>query len=391
MIVMKFGGSVLSSSRGLRRVAEILSEPDVQPALVVVSAIGSTTRELERVAMLARDAAAADARDAAESLFAAHTVVIDEAIRSTAVRGALMVQLQECRRELDLLIEGISITRQLTPRTLDTVMAIGESLSRHLVHHALIDAGLDACSIDARQVVVTDSTFGYATPLPDRTALRAEHDLRPLMDRHPIVVVQGFVGRSEDGVTTTMGKESSNLTAVLLASVLGIHDVTIFTDVPGVRSADPSLCPDTLPRPTMSYAEARLAAVHGVKILYPTMIEPAENAGVAITIAGIASDTVGTQAKMTAEVTRISASGGPCGPIVTAQLSADTCVLTCIFGEGMVWLQTVTDVLTQCAVTQFDLVWSAAERVGTVTLPSTAYRQALILLHQHMMIHETRP
>ena len=383
MIVMKFGGSVLGSPEGLRRMVQILRERDPKPAVVVVSAMGSSTRDLERIATLARDGSASEAMVAADALLAIHQILVDQTIADEAMREGLHGMMQETRRELDALIEGIAITRQLTPRTLDAVMAIGELLSLHIVRHVLTDAGLDACSIDARRVVVTDGMHGNASPLPEQTALRAEHDLRPLLERHPIVVIQGFVGRAEDGVTTTMGKESSNLTAVLLASVLNIHDVMIYTDVPGVRSCDPSVCAATLPRPSMSYAQARLAALHGVKVLYPTMIEPAERAGLSITIAGM-------QEAMT-EVTRISASGGPCGPIVTGTATAGSSILTCVFGSGTAWLDAVRTVVEQCSIEQFDVTWSAADSIGTMTLPERVLHQAMILVHQRMTSHETRP
>lgn len=383
MIVMKFGGSVLGSPEGLRRMARILQERGPEPAIVVVSAMGSTTRDLERMATLSRDGSASKAMTAADALLAMHQTLVDQTIGDIAMRDGLRAMLQETRRELDALIEGIAITRQLTPRTLDSVMAIGEVLSLHIVRHVLADAGLDACSIDARRVLVTDGTYGNASPLPEQTALRAEHDLRPLLDRYPIVVIQGFVGRSEDGVTTTMGKESSNLTAVLLASVLNIHNVMIYTDVPGVRSCDPSICDATLPRPSMSYSQARLAAVHGVKVLYPTMIEPAERVGVSITIAGM-------QEHMT-EVTRISACGGPCGPIVSGTIHLGSGILTCVFGAATAWLDAVRAVAEQCSIEQFDVTWSAADSVGTMTLPERILHQAMIIVHQRLTIHETRP
>lgn len=382
MIVMKFGGSVLGSPEGLRRMARILQERGPEPAVVVVSAMGSTTRDLERLAIRSRDGSASEAMIEADALLDRHQTLVDQTITDVAMRDGLRTMLQETRRELDALIEGITITRQLTPRTLDSVMAIGELLSLHVVRHVLADAGLNACSIDARRVVVTDGTYGNAVPLPEQTALRAEHDLRPLLDRHPVVVIQGFVGRSEDGVTTTMGKESSNLTAVVLASVLDIHNVMIYTDVPGVRSCDPSICDATLPRPSMSYSQARLAAVHGVKVLYPTMIEPAEQAGVSITIAGMQED-------MT-EATQISALGGPCGPIITGTVQGGSAVLTCIFGSATAWLDAVRAVAEQCSIEQFDVTWSAADSVGTITLPERILHQAMIIVHQRLTIHETR-
>jgi aspartokinase len=172
-----------------------------------------------------------------------------------------------------------------------------------------------------------------------------------------------------------MGKESSNLTAVMLAALLHAPTVTIYTDVAGVRSADPMVCAYTLPRPSMSYADARLAATHGVKVLYPTMIDPAERAGVAITIAGVDSEQD--------QSTTIQESGGPCEDIVVLQPTASNmCMVTYLFGNGRTWLQAVDDVLTQCSPASFDMTWLAADRIGTLTIPDTIAEQALRIVHQ---------
>lgn len=355
--------------------ADVVFAQRACPTVVVVSAMASTTRDLESMARLAQTGELAAARKAADAILDRHVAVVQEIALADAAAHGVRAALAEARAEVDGLLEGISITRQVTPRTLDTVLAIGESLALQLAAFVLATSGCSVALLDARRVIVTDDTFGSATPLLDQTSIRIEHDLRPLLAVNSVVVVQGFVGRTEQGVTTTMGKESSNLTAVLLAALLQAPMVRIYTNVAGVRSADPMVCSNTKPRISMSYAEARVAAIHGVKILYPTMIDPAERAGVAITITGMtASDE---------EATTIHANGGPCGPMVILQENTPgRCTVSCVFGDGITWIDAVQSVLTQCAPAWFDMAWSATDRIGTLTIPDAVAEHALRLVHQ---------
>ncbi|MBU3741412.1 MAG: hypothetical protein FGM24_03895 [Candidatus Kapabacteria bacterium] len=381
MMVLKFGGAVLGSADGLRRMVELVRAHGQGPCVIVVSAMASATRDLEYIGALAVRGDRAAATAAADELVGRHRALVTEMLPQDAAAGGLHGLLDAVRAELDALIEGIAITGQLTPRTLDTVLSVGELLSLHIVRHTLAAAGCTACSVDARRIVVTDEVHGQATPLVEQTSMRVEHDLRPLLASHDCVVVQGFVGRSEQGATTTMGKESSNLTAVLLASVLNVPDVVIYTDVAGVRSGDPAECGTTLPRPSMSYAEARHAAVNGVKILYPTMIDPAERASVTVTIASIHGG---------AE-TRIGPDGGPCGPIVITRRVDDTnTTITCVFAAGPAWLEAVRAVTNTSSPSWFDMTWSHADSTGTLTVSSDLAPTAVLTLHDCMTSNETR-
>ena len=380
-MVLKFGGAVLGSAGGLRQMLEIVRAHGQRPCVIVVSAMASATRDLERIGALAVRGDLVAARAAADTLVGMHRVLVSEVLPQDPATEGLHGLLDAVRAELDGLIEGIAITAQLTSRTLDTVLSIGELLSLHIVRHTLAAAGCHVGSVDARRIVVTNTEHGQATPLVEQTSLRVEHELRPLLATHDCVVVQGFVGRSEQGATTTMGKESSNLTAVLLAAILQASDVMIYTDVPGVRSGDPSECGTTLPRPSMSYAEARHAAVNGVKVLYPTMIDPAERAGVTVTIAGIRGG----------DATRIGPGGGPCGPIVITRRVDDTkTTITCVFGSGPAWLEAVRSVTSASSSAWFDMTWSDADRTGTLTISSDLASSAVRTLHDCMTSNETR-
>lgn len=378
---MKFGGAALRTPEGFRRMAQILRRDASRPTLVVVSAFATATRDLEFAARLALGGNVAAAHERLDHVMDDHRALVQSTVPNAEAREALAALLDEVRSEIAALLDGVSILAQLTPRTLDAILAFGEFLALHIARHALSAEGLDVTSLDVRRVLVTDERFGMATPSIERTRLRVEHDLRPLFQDHDVVLVQGFVGRSESGATTTMGKESSNLTAAVLGAVLEASEIVIWTNVAGIRSGDPDVCDVTFPRPTMSYAEARTAAEHGVKLLYPTMIEPAEHAGIPIRIAGVDPQST--------DETTITATGGPCGPIVVIRDVDDTkATLSCVFAPGAPWLHAVAEVVDRLGITdEFDVDRRNALHVAHLTIPRAKARVATILLHELL----TRP
>lgn len=285
---MKFGGAVLASSEGFRHMVEIL-KGERTPSLVVVSAFASATRDLEFAARLAKKNLSTEAFEHVDHILEDHRTLIRQVISDLSARSTLDALLSEVRGTLSNLLRGIAITQQLTKRTLDHVLSFGELLALHIARSVVQYGGIDVITVDAKTVVVTNEEFGQAAPLVEKTRIHVERNLRSLLELHRVVMIQGFVGATAEGTITTMGKESSNLTVTLLGSLLNVSEIIIWTDVEGVRSGDPDCCRNTRVRPVLSYAEAALAAQHGVKILYPTMIAPAEESHIAITIRSAAN------------------------------------------------------------------------------------------------------
>lgn len=334
---MKFGGAVLRDEAGFRCMGKILSTSQT-PVLVVVSAFASATRDLEGAARLAQKGLHDEALAGITALITTHRELVHALFAEDPhLYEAMSDFIDEVGTQLRDLVTGVTITRQLTPRTLDRILAYGELLALHIARHVLQLEKLDVVGIDAGQIVVTTNEHGNAIPLVEKTRVRVEHDLRPLFANHRCVLIQGFVGKTEEGATTTMGKESSNLTASLLGSMLGADEIVIWTDVEGVRSADPDICSDTRLRPNMSYTQARAAARNGLKLLYPTMIDPAERARVPLRIA--------CAHKPEGESTVIDGARHDCKPIVVVSpLAADDrgsdtlTAVTTLFANTRDWL-----------------------------------------------------
>jgi len=335
---MKFGGAVLRNEDGFRCMGKILRTAET-PVLVVVSAFASATRDLEGAARLAQKGLHDEASAGIETLMTVHKELAKALFTDQKIHEAIDAFIDEARVQLLDLVTGVTITRQLTPRTLDRILAYGELLAVHIARHVLQAEGLDVVGVDAGHIIVTTNEHGNAVPLVEKTRVRVEHDLRPLFAQHRCVLIQGFVGKTEEGATSTMGKESSNLTASLLGGMLGADEIVIWTDVEGVRSADPNVCTNTQLRANMSYTQARAAARNGLKLLYPTMIDPAERAQIPMRIA--------CAYKPEGESTVIDAGRHTCGAIVIVNPLANTDTrsneemssVTTLFANQKQWLQ----------------------------------------------------
>lgn len=281
MKVMKFGGAVLRNADGFRQMSAILSSLDV-PAVVVVSAFAGSTRLLEAAAIAARDGNQKQSIEIARLVIENNRDLAYSSLSENIVADTLGKLIDDCARQLENVLRGVAITRQLTDRTLDLIRSFGEFLALHTVRHYLEKSGISAIAVDAADLIVTDNRHGAAEPLIAPTKRRLDCIFPEIIAKYRVVVIQGYVARGISGEITTMGKESSNLTAVLLAEALCADESVIWTDVEGIFSTDPHLVPDAVPIAAMSLHDAELAAQSGAKPLYTTMIEPARRSGIPI-------------------------------------------------------------------------------------------------------------
>lgn len=265
---MKFGGSSVGAPERIGRVAEIVKgRLDREPVLVVSAFRGVTDELLE----LGRDALRGDLSRLAG---------LEKRHRDTA--AALGVDYGPCEpllQELHELARGVSLLKELTPRTLDRLAGYGERLSVRLVAAAMSKAGLPARPVDAPEAgLLTDDRFGGATPLPEADALLRQS----LSGEGPVPVVTGFIGRTKDGELTTLGRNGSDYSATILGAALGAEEVEIWSDVDGIMTADPRIVPSAKPLETLSFAEACELAYYGGKVLHPHTLVPAMRKGIPV-------------------------------------------------------------------------------------------------------------
>ncbi|MGH9506963.1 MAG: lysine-sensitive aspartokinase 3 [Terriglobales bacterium] len=273
MIVMKFGGTSVQDAAAMGRLAAIVADRRAERPVVVVSALAGATDQLIELATLALHSEGF-AAGALAALRERHLRVLGE-LPGGAAALAERGEVEAAFAALGELLRGISAVGELTPRTRDAVVSYGERLSPLLVRHALATAGLPAVAADARRVVITDERFTAAQPIAAEVQRAAAAELQPLLAAGSIPVLGGFIGATRRGIGTTLGRGGSDFSAAILGAALGAERIEIWTDVDGMLTADPRLCPGARRIPRISFAEAAESAYFGAKVLHPSTLLPA--------------------------------------------------------------------------------------------------------------------
>ncbi len=270
--VYKFGGTSVKTAERIRRVVELVLDEDADGLrVVVVSALGGVTDQLITAIdeALARSGKHAEILDALKDR---HVAAVEELSAGDEQRR-LREEVESKLLELAELLDGVYLLRECTLRTRDAIIGMGEQLSAPLAAAAFRAAGVKAEALDAREFIRTDACFGEANVLFDETS-ELVRDRFATIDPVSITVVTGFIGATDRGVSTTLGRSGSDYTATVLGGALKAEQVVIWTDVDGVLSADPRLVPDTFALPQLSYREAAELAYFGAKVLHPRTMRP---------------------------------------------------------------------------------------------------------------------
>ena len=243
-------------------------------AIVVVSAMAKVTDQLLAAAKAAGDGDKAGALTVSARLRNRHLDTVAQLLDEGRMAGMHLALGQEFDG-LDDLLRGISAVGELTPRTNDLVVSFGERLSSRMVAEAFAQRGLNGVHVEARGCIVTDAHFGKAAPLEAAIESRLREHVLPLVDAGRTPVMGGFIGSTVDGITTTLGRGGSDYTAALIGGGLHAGAIEIWTDVNGIMTTDPRICPDALRVKTISFEEAAELAYFGAKVLHPATILPA--------------------------------------------------------------------------------------------------------------------
>jgi aspartate kinase len=268
MIVMKFGGSSVESAEAIARVASIVKARRDRDPVVVVSAMGKTTNRLLEMA----DAAVAGDPKRALLLCADLKAFHESHFRRDGFLDAHFDRLAK-------LLEGLSILGEMTPRSIDAVSSFGECLSSYVVAQHFVEHGIDAAHADSRSYLVTDDRHTQAAPIYEKTYRRLKK-----LPRDKVVVMGGFIGATEDGVTTTLGRGGSDFSAAIFGAGLDAEEIQIWTDVDGMLTADPRVLAGGRRVKTLSFAEAAELAYFGAKVLHPSTVVPAVEKGIPVLI-----------------------------------------------------------------------------------------------------------
>ena len=285
MVVMKFGGTSVKDPDAIQRLARIVAREvgrSGTPVVVVSAMSGITDQLLDAVSAVERG----DAERAAQKV----AVMRDrhraaaEALLQGEARDEVIDALERQWRETASLLHAMAVLHEVSPRSRDAVVSMGELASSQLVAAALTALGTPARCVDARGVLVTSADHGQAQPDQAATAARLHDRVLPLTRAGVVAVLGGFIGATHDGVTTTLGRGGSDYSASLFGAGLRSAEIQIWTDVDGMLTADPRVVQGARPLPSLSFAEASELAYFGAKVLHPSTIAPAVADGIPVRI-----------------------------------------------------------------------------------------------------------
>jgi aspartate kinase len=269
LIVSKFGGTSMQDATAMNRSGQLSLKQGAK--MVVVSATAGTTNHLINLAALAKSGDWTSCEKHLNELILRHKSIGGD----LKIETTLIVEMQSLFDELTTLLKGISLLKDCSIKTLDSVVSFGERISSVLMTQAIKNqTKVPVHLFDVRKILRTDDFFGKGAPqIDDIEKLCAQH-LPKIKKQDDIYITQGFIGETHDGHTTTLGRGGSDYSAALIAEGLNADVLEIWTDVAGIATTDPRLCKNAKSIPEMSYQEASELAIFGAKVLHPTTVAP---------------------------------------------------------------------------------------------------------------------
>jgi aspartate kinase len=287
-VIMKFGGTSVADAEAMNRVLGIVrkqldASPKGTPPVVVVSAMSKVTDRLIETGRAAALGEADQATKLLHELLERHITVAGGLVAGPSL-GALAESLRADFAALTETVRSWAGAREVSPRSHDALVAMGELASSRIVATAFADKGIPTAWVDARRVLVTDDEHTAALPDMDATCRRTAELVAPERAAGRVAVLGGFIGATPGGVTTTLGRGGSDYSAAIFGACLGVDEIQIWTDVDGMLTADPRVVSEPRLVPQLSFAEASELAYFGAKVLHPSTILPAVSKNIPVRI-----------------------------------------------------------------------------------------------------------
>lgn len=275
MLVMKFGGTSVANFEAITRTIFIIGGKLDKKPVVVVSALSKVTDLLYRISDAAASRNEAETRELLAQLRKRHTDLAGELLAQSVLKDEAVAKVNEICDNLDSIAMAVCSLGELSDRNKAIIISNGEYLSSTIIAHAMNSKGIRTKWVDARSMMVTNNSY-----------LKAEPDMTAIMERVPgviadaydgmdAVITQGFIGVTKDGEPTVLGRGGSDYSASLIGMAVDAERIEIWTDVDGVRTADPRKVQNTKYLEKISFEEAAEMAHFGAKVLHPLTIEPA--------------------------------------------------------------------------------------------------------------------
>lgn len=280
-VVMKFGGSSVASAERMKEVADlILSFPDENP-VVVLSAMGKTTNNLLNAGEKAVSCGVSKASDIPEL-----SLIKDLHVRTVRELGVDISVISSHLEELEQLLKGIAMMKELTLRTKDYLVSFGECMSTRIFTAYMNKIGIKARQYDAfASGFITTDDFTNADILEATYPALAKRLHDDWVADPAIPIVTGFLGKGcKSGAITTLGRGGSDLTATTIGKALGLREIQVWKDVDGVLTCDPTIYPRAQPVPYLTFDEAAELAYFGAQVLHPQSMRPAREGDVPVRV-----------------------------------------------------------------------------------------------------------
>jgi bifunctional aspartokinase / homoserine dehydrogenase 1 len=386
MLTMKFGGTSVGDIQRLQEVVSIVRSYLPHKVVLVASAMSGVTDLLLATSQLAVQRETGQVGKNIEALREKHRQIAAALIKDEPRRKELLHNHSLLLDELSNIYHGIGLLRELSIRSLDAIASFGEMLSCMQIESILNDHDIPAKFVDARKLVRTDAHFGEAAvdfPVTNENIRKA---LGPLVDNSIIPVVTGFIGSTEDGLTTTLGRSGSDYTGSIVGAALGSEEIWIWTDVDGVMTADPRHVTGAIVLKEISYREAAEMSYFGAKVIHPKTMMPAIENSIPIRIKNTFNPSH--------PGTLISRVANSTDRIVKNVTSIDNLSLVAIEGNGMVGVPGISArIFTALARRQVNVMMisqASSEHNVCVVIPQKDSRKAVQELRSEFEIDIAR-
>jgi bifunctional aspartokinase / homoserine dehydrogenase 1 len=325
MKVLKFGGTSVGTAESMKQVVDILLsyKKKKQDFAVVFSAMSGITNLLMEVSKKASETDQ-NYSELLRQIEQKHIEAVKKLI-DVKVQSKVIANIKMHINELEDLLHGVFLLKELSLRTQDLVLSFGERLSAYIMQEYIRQSGIPAELLDARDLIKTDNNFGSA-----RVNFRTtDKNIREYFKKHKALqCITGFISSTDKNETTTLGRGGSDYTASVFGAALDAEEIEIWTDVDGVMTADPKKVKRAFTLSAISYVEAMEMSHFGAKVIYPPTLQPAFNKKIPISIKNTFNPAF--------EGTLISEKTKPNDFLIKGISSMDSIALMSLEGSGMV-------------------------------------------------------
>ncbi|GAB1421497.1 aspartate kinase [Anaerolineales bacterium] len=279
LITMKFGGTSVGTAEAIQQVIDIIKNKldEGHQVAVVVSAMSGVTNLLIESSEAALRGDRWGYMQLNTRIREKHEEVIHQLIADIRQREEILNDLSDLLAEHLRICDAVNILQEATPRILDAIVSFGERLSSRMIAITMRNQGVNALQYDSGQFLVTDSHFQSAEPQWPQCETRIGINLKKEIDQGITPIITGFLGATESGIVTTLGRGGSDYSAAIFAAYLNSDELIIWTDVDGVMTTDPRLDPRAQVLSYVSYQEVGELAYYGAKVLHPKTVQPIIN------------------------------------------------------------------------------------------------------------------